>query len=250
MRVVKYYDRINKQLLELEVNDEVAKFLHSDNRRLSRQGQKDRENIVLSLDDQTDYNGEEALTYHELIPDEKAYVDKILEQKEFSRIVWKVVDKLEEKQAKAIKGYFKIGYRAKELADYLGMSTSAFTQFKDTALKHLHILLSYDEEFRSTTYYELHYKDFADDVIKQVKQSLQDDTLQINLNSVLSLMKGVTQLNKITKSIGIEIPEETCKQLESMTKPVWNFIKDLKKNGKYVEGNENFLNIPLNIFNK
>ena len=45
---------------------------------------------------------------------------------------------------KIIKGYYKYGYKNKGLASYLKMSTSAFCQFKATALKHLHILLSCD----------------------------------------------------------------------------------------------------------
>lgn len=250
MRVIKYYDRIHKQMLELEVSDEVAKFLHADNRRLSRQGQRDKEYIALSLDAPTEYNGEEALTYGEIIPDPNAYIDKIYEQKEFSKCIWRIVDKLEKKQAIALKMYYKIGYRAKEVADYLGMTTSAFTQFKETALKHLHIQLSYDNQFRHTSYYEVHYKNFANDVINQVKESLDNNKISINLNNVLDLMKNVTQLNKITEKIGIQISDELTNQLQTITKPVWDFIKMLKHNGKYIPEQQNFLNIPLDNLNQ
>ena len=106
MRIIKYYDRIHSELLELEVNDEVAKFFHADNRRWSRQGQKIKENIALSLDEPTEWNGEDALTYGELIEDEKANIDKIMAKKELARIVWNVVDKLDKNQAKMIKLYY------------------------------------------------------------------------------------------------------------------------------------------------
>lgn len=251
MRTIKYYDRINKQLLEIEVSDEVAKFFQADNKRLSRQGQRDKENIALSLDAYSHHEGENALTYGELIADENAYVDKYLEKDDFSNIVWNVVDKLETKQAEAIKMLFLNERKAKVVARYLGMSQSAFTQFKDTALKHLHILLSYDEDFAKTTYYEKHYKDFADDVINQAKAEITaSETYSINLNNVFELMKSVTQINKITEKIGVEIPEATLKQLEYMTKPVWGFFKELKKNGKFDPDKQNFLNIPLNEITK
>jgi len=251
LRTIKYYDRINKQLLELEVSDEVAKFFQADNKRLSRQGQKDKEHIALSLDAYSHHEGENALTYGELIADENAYVDKYLEKDDFSNIVWNVVDKLETKQAESIKMLYLNERKAKVVARHLGMSQSAFTQFKDTALKHLHILLSYDEDFAKTTYYEKHYKDFADDVINQAKAEITaSETYSINLNNVFELMKSVTQINKITEKIGVEIPEATLKQLEYMTKPVWGFFKELKKNGKFDPDKQNFLNIPLNKITK
>ena len=164
METIKYYDRIHNKFIDLEVNDEVAQFLRSDNKRLKRQQKRDGQYIAISLDEQTDYNGEEALTYHEIIADENAYIEKNLEKKEFAKCIWRVVDELEDKQAKIIKGYYKYSYKNKELASYLKMSTSAFCQFKATALKLLHILLSFDPEFSNTNFYQSHYKDFADDV--------------------------------------------------------------------------------------
>jgi len=251
LRAIKYYDRINQQMIELEVSDEIAKFLQNDSKRRSRSGKKDKENIALSLNAYSHYEGKEALTYGDLIADKNAYVDKHLEEDDFSNIVWKVVDKLENKQAESIKMLYLNERKPKAVARYLGMSRSAFSQFKDTALKHLHILLSYDKEFRKTNYYENHYKDFAEDVINQVKRELSNsETYSINLNNVFDLMKSVTQINKITEKIGVEIPEKTLKQLECMTKHVWGFFKELKKNGTFDPDKQNFLNIPINEITK
>ena len=106
MRVIDYYDAIHKQKIKLEVTDEVAKFLQSDKKRLDRQEKDDREFIAFSLDETTSVDGEESLTYEELIADENAYVDKNFEKKEFARIIWDVVNKLEKKEAQAIKSNF------------------------------------------------------------------------------------------------------------------------------------------------
>lgn len=244
MKTIKYYDRINNKYIDLEVNDEVAKFLRSDNKRLHRQINRDRENIAFSLDEKTDYDGEEALTYHELIEDKKANVEKILEKKEFAKCVWRIVDELEEKQAKIIKGYFKFGYKNKELANYLNMTTSAFSQFKATALKHLHILFSFDPEFSNTQFYQAHYKDFADDVIDEAKKFISKDFISIDLGQVMDLIKNATQIKKIAEKKGIKIPITTLKQIENMTKPVWEFLKQLKQNGKFNSNEKVYLNIP------
>lgn len=40
METIKYYDRIHNKYIDLEVNDEVAQFLRSDNKRLKRQKKK------------------------------------------------------------------------------------------------------------------------------------------------------------------------------------------------------------------
>lgn len=245
MRVIDYYDAIHKQKIKLEVTDEVAKFLQSDKKRLDRQEKDDREFIAFSLDETTSVDGEESLTYGELIPDKNADVEKEFERKEFARVLWNVVNKLDKKEADAIKAIFKIGYKKGEVANYFNMSTSAFSQFMLTALKHLRIELSYDEEFCKTEFYDKHYKEFADDVIEQTKESLSKPTLPINLNLVEGLMKEVTQINKITEKIGIHIPEQTIELLQEMSKPVKDFFKELKKDVKYKEGEQNILNVPL-----
>lgn len=242
MRIIKYYDRIHKQLLELEVSDEVAKFFHADNRRWSRQGQKIKENIALSLDDPTECNGEEALTYGELIEDEKANIDKIMAKKELARIVWNVVDILDKNQAKMIKLYYIYGYRAKELANYFGLTRSAFTQWKDTTHKHLLYLLSRDDEFNKTDYYYKDiYKSFADEVIDTAKQKLSQSQISINLNKVNELMNDVTQAMKIADKLGVGLPEENKKMLDFMTKTVRGFVKPLlkKENDKSKQEDKN-----------
>ena len=51
----------------------------------------------------------------------------------------------------------------------------------------------------------------------------------------MDLMKNVTQIKKIAEKKGIKIPITTIKKLEQMTKPVWDFLKQLKQFGKFNE---------------
>lgn len=255
MRIIKYRNRIHNEIVELEVSDEVAKFLHADSRRQKRKLQEDYANIAFSLDDMPESENEESLTYHELVADKNVDLERDIENAEFSKIVWNVVDKLEEKQKSAIKLLFEYNYTQKAVANKLGMTASAFTQFRDTALKHLHILFSYDKDFALTEYYQAHYKQFADDVIAELENEMKTankvNNFEINLNNVESLMKSVTQIDKISDKLGVEIPDETTKLFKYMTDTIQGFFKDLKKNGKYDNKNTNILNlIPQVIENE
>ena len=163
-------------------------------------------------------------------------------KKELARIVWNVVDILDKNQAKMIKLYYIYGYRAKELANYFGLTRSAFTQWKDTTHKHLLYLLSRDDEFNKTDYYYKDiYKSFADEVIDTAKQKLSQSQISINLNKVNELMNDVTQAMKIADKLGVGLPEENKKMLDFMTKTVRGFVKPLlkKENDKSKQEDKN-----------
>ena len=245
MKTIKYFDKIHNKMLELEVNDEVAKFLEADKKHSQRQRIKDYENISFSLDEKTSVDGEIALTYNEIIPDENSNIEKILEKKAFKQCVWNVVDKLNEDEAKAIKLFFWYGYKASEIAKYFNMSVSAFTQWKSTILKHLRILFSYDEQFKQTEFFKSHYKKFSEDMEKQTKESLAKDVYSVDLNSVSDLIKTVTQTKKTMESLNIKLSKKDKKTIDFMTKTLQEFFKTLKKNGKFTNNGKTILNIPM-----
>src|SRR5574344_2173155 len=208
MRKIKYYDRINHKMLELEVNDEVAKFLQADNRRQSRQGQKYRENIAFSLDEYSQVDGQDYLTYHELIPDEKSNMMEKYENKQFNKLVWHICHKLPYKERQILWWYYKIGYKASEIAKSLKLDNSQFSQQKATALNHLRNLLTCDEEFRNTDYYiNSVFRDFKNKIY-ETAQKLEPTKLRINLYDLLELTKQVPQLLKVNSKLGIELNED------------------------------------------
>lgn len=47
---IKYYDRINKELIEIEVDKSVRRAINKYNKREKRQREKDKDNEVMSLD--------------------------------------------------------------------------------------------------------------------------------------------------------------------------------------------------------
>lgn len=99
MRIIKYYDRIHRQFIDLEVTDEVAKFLMRNDKWFRRQQIK-YNYYTLSLDSPV-YNDNEdgvilAETIEEKHREEDYYIDE--EMKKLFKLVWKIVDKLDDKQ--------------------------------------------------------------------------------------------------------------------------------------------------------
>ena len=208
MRKIKYYDRINRKLLELEVTDEVARFMQADDRKQSRQGQKYRENIVLSLDEYACVDGQNYLTYHELIPDEKSNMIENYENKQFNKLVWKIAHRLPRMEGQILWWYYKIGHKASDIAKCLKRDNSQFSQRKATAINHLRNLLTCDEEFRNTDYYiNTVFRDFKNKIY-ETAQKLEPNKLKINLNDLLELTKQVPQVLKVNSKLGIELNED------------------------------------------
>lgn len=107
MRTIQYYDRINKKLIDLEVTDEVARFLMSNDKKLRRhQVRYDYFNI--SLDTPINSNDEDGITLAETLEDKVEVMDCATCRRKIHlfNTVWKVVDKLKPKQIELInRGY-------------------------------------------------------------------------------------------------------------------------------------------------
>lgn len=244
MRKIKYYDRINHKMLELEVNDKVAKFLQADDRRQSRKGQKYRENVVLSLDEYSQVDGQNYLTYHELIADEKSNTIDNYENKQFNKLVWKIAHRLPRMEGQILWWYYKIGHKASDIAKCLKKDNSQFSQQKVTALSHLRNLLTCDEEFRNTDYYiNSVFRDFKNKIY-ETAQKLEPNKLKINLYDLLELTKQVPQVLKVNSKLGIKLNEDD-KQKSLLAN---NEVKKLAK--WFIDNNLEFdLSNPAGLLN-
>lgn len=231
MRKIKYYDRFSHHLLEIEVTDEVAKFHHADNRRLSRKGQIDRECMAISLDEFTNHNGEDWHQYHELIPDPNADIDKIMERKELKRVVWGVVDKLPPEERLIIRDFYKIGHRPFEIAEKLKINGPKFSQRKATALKHLRNLLLFSKEFVQTDYFmNSDFQPFPNEIVEEAKQ-IDYNTFKVSQKEVHELTKQVPQEFKIIDKLEIETIDQDKELGLLIHKEVRNFLNWVEYNG-------------------
>ncbi len=225
MRKIKYYDRINHKMLELEVNDEVAKFMQADDRRQSRQGQRYRENVVLSLDDYSCVDGQNYLTYHELIADEKSNTIENYENKQFNKLVWHICHKLPYKERQILWWYYKIGYKASEIAKSLKLDNSQFSQQKATTLSHLRVLLLNDPDFLNTDYYKSTKMFTLPKEVKENAENLDIKKIEFKNNDIYNLTKEVPQQIKISEKLGIKIDEPIKNFGLLANKEVRNFFK-------------------------
>ena len=236
MRKIKYYDRINRKLIELEVTDKVAKFLQADDRRQSRQGQRYRENVVLSLDDYSCVDGQNYLTYHELIADEKSNTIENYENKQFNKLVWHICHKLPYKERQILWWYYKIGYKTSEIAKSLKLDNSQFSQQKATTLSHLRVLLLNDPDFLNTDYYKSTKMFTLPKEVKENAENLDIKKIEFKNKDIYNLTKEVPQQIKISEKLGIKIDEPIKNFRLLANKEVRNFFKwfsgndDLEKN--------------------
>ena len=194
-------------MLELEVNDEVARFMQADDRKQSRQGQKYRENVVLSLDDYSQVDGQNYLTYHELIADEKSNTIENYENKQFNKLVWHICHKLPYKERQILWWYYKIGYKASKIAKSLKLDNSQFSQQKATAISHLRVLLLNDPDFLNTDYYKSTKMFTLPKEVKENAENLDIKKIEFKNKDIYNLTKEVPQQIKISEKLGIKIDE-------------------------------------------
>ena len=117
MRTIQYYDRINKKLIDLEVTDEVARFLMANDKKLRRhQAKYDYFNI--SIETPINSNDEDSITLAETLEDKVEVMDCATCRRKIHlfNTVWKIVDKLKPKQIELIDNLYIFDKTQKEIA--------------------------------------------------------------------------------------------------------------------------------------
>ena len=252
MRIYRYYDKINGKNVYLKVTDEVAKFLQNSDKQWQRQQEECYEhnislNKVLYEDDD-----DNPITLEDVVPDRtdeeiQEFCERCFRNQKMYRLVWKMVEKLTEKQQKLVDDIYVYDKSQTEIAEELGVSDSAVSQAHDTVLLHLTFYFYTDEEFQQTDLYKRNEREFKEDLkrvaLEILKLSLEEAGLKINLNDARSVSKNFTQILKMATSLGIKLPFRQKKQLTFMNRKVKQGLEKLNLDWS----KQNILTVPTDL---
>ena len=243
MRVIKYFDRIHCEYLDLEVTDEVALFLQSSSKRMQR-SQNEYNYRTISLDTVV-YSGEsEDITLQETIPapeEDEVMNCKTCKQKlKFYNIVWKVVSNLDKDKYDLVWDFFVLGKSQKQLATEKGITESAVSQLRDTAINDLVYYFNFDEEFKQTDYYKKYLEKEKKDFVKIANSLTKEEIGHYIMNGVKDFTKIITQVLKKSTTLNNEI--ENKDKISKANRVVKQTIEQLNQNNEQSKT----LNIPNN----
>ena len=243
MRVIKYFDRIHCEYLDLEVTDEVALFLQSSSKRMQR-SQNEYNYRTISLDTVV-YSGEsEDITLQETIPapeEDEVMNCKTCKQKlKFYNIVWKVVSNLDKDKYDLVWDFFVLGKSQKQLATEKGITESAVSQLRDTAINDLVYYFNFDEEFKQTDYYKKYLEKEKKDFVKILNSLTKEEIENYIMNGVKDFTKIITQVLKKSTTLNNEI--ENKDKISKANRVVKQTIEQLNQNNEQSKT----LNIPNN----
>lgn len=252
MRIYRYYDKINGKNVYLKVTDEVAKFLQNSYKQWQRQQEECYEhnislNKVLYEDDD-----DNPITLEDVVPDRtdeeiQDFCERCFRNQKLYRLVWKMVEKLTEKQQKLVDDIYVYDKSQSEIAEELGVSDSAVSQAHDTVILHLAFYFYSDEEFQETDLYKRNQREF-EYALKQVaieifKRIAEENGLKINLNAVRKLTKNNTQFLKLVATLKGKLPEAEKKRYTHMNRTVKHTLDEMNLDWS----KENILTVPTDL---
>ena len=247
MRVIKYYDRINKQMIDLEVTDEVARFLLANDKKLQRK-QNEYNHRTIPLDKVIYSNDEDEITLQEVLaePEDDEVMDCRLCKKklEFYNIVWKVVGNLDKEKYDLIWDLFVEKKTQKEIAKEKHKTESAISQIKDTVINDLIYHFNCDEPFKRTDYNKKYLESEKKDFVKIANSLTKEEIGNYIMNGVRDFTKLLSQVLK--KSSILEKDIEGKDKISKATRVVKQTIEKLNPEDE----KDKTIVIPENIFTK
>ena len=224
---IKYKDRIHNILIDLEVSEEVARYLWANDiywRRLMKKAKRFECSYFATI-----FDDDDEIEFIETIKDESVDVEQEVDNKIFAEIIWRVAEKLQPLQREILIERFKKDMKLCDIAKKHNMSKSALTQFLKTTYKHFVFYLAHDKDFIKTDYWQSRCKDFTDEFIDTLEEGLTNENFEFNLNKILDFAKGATQTIKIADKLGVGLSPKQKKLWQFMSNTVTEFIKSIQK---------------------
>ena len=191
------------------------------------------------------YSGEsEDVTLEETIPtpeEDEVMNCKTCKQKlKFYNIVWKVVSNLDKDKYDLVWDFFVLGKSQKQLATEKGITESAVSQLRDTAINDLVYYFNFDEEFKQTDYYKKYLEKEKKDFVKIANSLTKEEIGHYIMNGVKDFTKIITQVLKKSTTLNNEI--ENKDKISKANRVVKQTIEQLNQNNEQSKT----LNIPNN----
>lgn len=247
MRVIKYYDRINKQMIDLEVTDEVARFLLANDKKLQRKQNKYNHRTI-PLDKIIYSSDEEDITLQEVLaePEDEEVMDcrQCKKKLDFFNIVWKVVDNLDKEKYDLIWDLFVEKKSQKEIAKEKSITESAVSQLKDTAISDLVYHLNCDEIFKQTDFYKKYLEKEKKEFVKIANSLTKEEIGNYIMNGVKDFTKLLSQVLKKSTILDKDIAGKDT--ISKANRAVKQTIEKLNPEDE----KDKTIIIPENIFTK
>lgn len=228
MKSIKYRDKITKQRLEFEVDDEIANFLMASDRKIRRkQAQYNYYNISLNSPVYSD-NGKEITLEDTIAEPEETFNCKICRQQmKFYNVVWKVVLKLDKYHYDIVWDYYVEKKSQKRIAKELNITESAVSQLLSTSLQNLIFYFNTDKDFTNTNFYKRYYNSQMLEVAKISNEFISESGLKVDILNIDNLVKTGTQVIKKLTTLNTDIDDKQKELFSTMNKTNRDLLKNI-----------------------
>ena len=168
---IKYKDRIHNKTIDLEVSEEVARFLNSNKVNEYRQ-------YVKVLDNE--FYSDKFNEWIENVGNEELLADEIVERQELCKLVRKYIAKQPKQKQEIVYRLFYLDQPKKLVAKAFELSLSAFSQQLDMLKIYMAVMLLHDKNF--TGMYKVKVRKIKDCINLRVDENGQICSLDENDN--------------------------------------------------------------------
>ena len=157
MKVIDYFDYINKKWIKVKVKNKVAEYLQQSDKNIRRSNNFFRWKIAHSLDEIISKNGEGNLTFEEILADKNLPINYSCHDDNYRIILKHAISKLNDLEKRIVIALYTINCKSFEIAKLLNISASKFIRIKNNAMNHLRKILIDSIEFKKTKYCKQNY---------------------------------------------------------------------------------------------
>lgn len=239
MRKIKYFSVIEKKWIDVEVSDEVAKFLAASDMQMKRK-QRQYDRYTVSLNQPINCDGEN-LTLEDTIAEPKP--DKMdRDKRQAFKIIRKYILELPKDEKEIIGWIYYRNLKQKEVAKLFNTTESSISQRKQTIIDNLLFKISQDKEFQETRFAKKYLYQMKTGIQEEVNETSKKKVFSVDLLEVKEYLAEMRQINKKLTTLGADINTEEKDVFSKASRLVNSYID------KLLEGkgpNEHCLNIPL-----